>query len=236
MGKISQLGGDDNWLFTPASKLNRDRAMIPGVNHDADYLSFGYWVQVADQADGSTKYGIGTFSGGSMPYGGADDAGIRTAIDRLAGTAKYEGPAAGMFVRKTADANFVGTPSASGEFTANAELTALFGESSVAEDDQYSISGTVSNFKGDGLDDSWEVDLKQASFRLDEAGEVGTCADDCTNTFNGATTGDGEWKGQFFGPAGDTDDPIKPSGVAGEFNAHFANGHVIGAFGAPVKN
>ena len=26
-----------------------------------------------------------------------------------------------------------------------------------------------------------------------------------------------------------------PSGVAGEFNGHFTNGHVIGAFGATVQ-
>ena len=41
---------------------------------------------------------------------------------------------------------------------------------------------------------------------------------------------DGEWSGVMYGP--DDDSPQQPTGVAGEFNGHFNNGHVAGAFGA----
>ena len=62
-----------------------------------------------------------------------------------------------------------------------------------------------------------------------------------TNTFSGATTGDGVWSGGIFGPTTDDDSATTevdeaesgyPSGVAGEFTGHFDNGHVLGAFGA----
>ena len=82
------------------------------------------------------------------------------------------------------------------------------------------------------------------------------------STFSGLTEGDasanaGRWRGAFYGSsapvdvhevAGETDGIIgrgqtvdgviypleipQPTGVAGEFNAHFTNGHVHGAFGA----
>ena len=47
------------------------------------------------------------------------------------------------------------------------------------------------------------------------------------------------WSGMFFGNAGcctTTADSVAaddyPAAVIGEFNGHFANGHVAGAFGA----
>ena len=32
------------WTFTPDAE-DLTKVMIPGSNYDADYLSFGYWVQ-----------------------------------------------------------------------------------------------------------------------------------------------------------------------------------------------
>ena len=50
------------------------------------------------------------------------------------------------------------------------------------------------------------------------------------------------WTAKFFGPqvANDTTTTVdeskidQPTGVAGEFNAHFSNGHVAGAYGAAI--
>ena len=58
------------------------------------------------------------------------------------------------------------------------------------------------------------------------------------DNFTGATSAvpaaAGTWNGTFFGNADTTDDADEqyPTAVAGEFDGHFRNGHVAGAFGA----
>ena len=49
----------------------------------------------------------------------------------------------------------------------------------------------------------------------------------------------GSWNGRFFGMVtgddantADEDETVYPSGVAGSFNGHFLNGHVLGGYGA----
>ena len=110
----------------------------------------------------------------------------------------------------------------------------------------FSISGTVENFVdgGKSIDDGWTVKLNKASFVT--RAEDGAVRDH-TNVFTDGTTegtkgaAAGTWSGQFFGThtapvaATGTDAAVPatpPSGVAGEFNAHFSNGHVAGGFGA----
>ena len=100
----------------------------------------------------------------------------------------------------------------------------------------------VNNFRDGTMKlDGWSVDLKRADFVNRDEGVLPAAAADreYSGTFDGATTGGGTWSGQFFGASapddGNTDDvneSIMPSGVAGEFNGHFVNGHVNGAFGA----
>ena len=199
---------------------------------DTDYLHFGYWLQGTEGEDGTT-YGVSTFAGGSQVQVFSV-----SAARLLEGTAKYAGPATGMFVKKTFDQSGVGTPSSSGQFTAHAALTAYFGQTTGENADAIapallnSINGTVMNFMhgGEMIDGKWEVELMRAGF-----GTGDTTTDETfsgTTTGTGATTGDGQWQGQFIGP---TDDDAMPSGVVGEFNGHFTNGHVIGAFGATVQ-
>ena len=57
-------------------------------------------------------------------------------------------------------------------------------------------------------------------------------------TSGGTGTAEGAWSGTLFGgaPADAAADSVAaddyPTAVIGEFNGHFANGHVAGAFGA----
>ena len=112
--------------------------------------------------------------------------------------------------------------------------------------------------------DGWSVDLKRADFvNRDKDGTLNRVVVDDeptgnshSTTFGGATTGGGTWSGEFFGTAknivsavpasGEVDDDdfvpavpavpaSMPSSVAGQFNGHFANGHVNGAFGAVIQ-
>ena len=227
-GNLVDLVG--TWTFTPTKT---DNVKVQGVTADPDYLQFGYWLQKETDEDGETTYTASAFAGGK---GLSDMATVR----QLEGSATYEGPASGLFVRKTYDAtadDFV--PSSSGQFTATANLTAYFaqkledGAGTIADSLLNSINGTVTDFMHNGqeIDSTWKVTLEKA--------EYGADSDLVDGMFTGDTTGDGEWRGQFYGAVEeDSDDvatgdqPTYPAGVAGEFNAHFDRGHVIGGFGA----
>jgi hypothetical protein len=220
-------GGSATLTFTPTATGDAlADLMVQDVLYDPDYLSFGYWVQ-ATEKDGKTTYGVGTFFDGSQPY----DA---VSLGNLEGEATYSGKAAGMYGRKTLDqyGQVMAGTDTSGHFTANAELMVRFGGMDVAESKRNEIEGTVSNFMdGDQMiSPGWSAELKTVA--LDGNGQSLT-------SFSGDTTGNGNWRGAFFGNPAETD-PITPdaerhpTGVAGDFTAHFPNGHVIGAFGATV--
>ncbi len=214
---------------------------VQNVIRDTDFLTFGYWLQATEQEDGSMKYGVNTF------FAGANQFAVPAALE---GQATYSGKATGMYAKKTFDSRGVGAPTSSGQFTANAALTATFNQTTAAHPDGAgrlaptllnSITGTVGNFmdaSGNSIDDAWSVNLGKAN--IASTGAVGPSTDDGTDR-TAMTTGGGQWSGQFYGP--DVTDNTSttgvneqttgyPTGVAGEFNAHFSNGHVIGAFGA----
>jgi hypothetical protein len=239
-GKIANLAGA--WTFTPA-KI--EDVKVQGVVPDPDYLSFGYWVQ-ATEKDGETTYGVSTFYGGKQVFTGSQ-ANLDASMAALEGSATYKGPATGMFVLKTFtlgdDNRPVATPSSSGQFTADAALTANFGGDQFGHESNYEIDGTVSNFRdgsGGMIDENWEVELMDAEFapvgQDTPSSGFTTTFDAKTSTGKGSTAG--QWNGGFFGdPAADPTDNVDmtddyPNSVAGEFNGHFDNGHVIGAFGA----
>ena len=246
-GNLAELGG--TWTFTPERvATDADPHMIVGAKQDDDYLAFGYWLQGTGEGD-KVKYGIGTFATGSMSF---ETAGIPL----LVGSAKYSGPAGGMFVMKTdIDGDNMGpVPTTAGKFTAEAELTAQFGSTTATADD-FTISGTVesfvlSNYDGTPVDNDWSLKLNRAAFASRTYdGSTGLINPESFNghaaTFGGTTTGmedgtDGRWEGGFYGPnvmddmdtTADETTTGYPTGVAGEFIGHFESGHAIGGFGA----
>ena len=214
-GDLTISGG--TLTFTP-TETNPMRIMLPGVSYDDDYLSFGYWVRTTGEGD-DTKYGVGTFFDGSEAF--------TAPISSIEGNATYSGKAAGMYGRKTLNqyGQVVSGSETSGHFTADANLTARFGGNDIAANKQNQIEGTVTNFMdGDEMiSPNWEL-------TLDTIRNI----DSASRPLTGTTTGDGNWVVEFFGnPASTTPaEESYPNAVAGEFTGHFANGHVIGAFGA----
>ena len=85
---------------------------------------------------GGMKYAVNTFAGASMPCVQATDGTFPAdAPDTLQGTATQDGCATGLYARKdlpAVDAAVVGTPAETGRFSANAELTAHFGNTATA--------------------------------------------------------------------------------------------------------
>ena len=200
-------------------------------------------LESTEDEDGEVSYGFQAFSGGSNPFAmGTDGANMSS----LKGSATYAGPAGGMYVHKSLTADGGVASATSGAFTANAKLTANFGGPNVAERDWFSISGIVNNFRDGTTKLDWSLDLMRADFAtrgtkgaFETAGQADFTGQD--GTFAGDTTGGGSWNGQFFGDSApdvdttDVNESIMPSGVAGEFNGHFVNGHVNGAFGATLQ-
>ena len=211
--------------FVPNS-YDADTTVAQYFNGDDDYTQFGYWTKkTKKQREDTYVHDIETFHGGGT-----------TALADLSGvedTASYYGAAAGVYIKKDgADDSLVVTD---GEFTAVAELTARFGGRKIAVDDDFEVEGTISNFM-DGTMDLGFADLTLGG----EDAMGGATINQTDGTFtDGETDGggtSGKWAGQFYGNVnpdldGETDDNY-PMNVSGEFNGHFVNGHVAGAFGA----
>ena len=166
-GEISLITG--SWTFTPTTAdedgMRIADVEIPGQITDTDYMHFGYWM--VKNADGT--YEVNPFFSGTA---GNANAFTANAIASLEGSAEYDGKAAGMFVTKAG-----GSPAYSGEFTADADLTANFGNMDDAADEKaFTIDGTVSKFVlMDGetmVENSWMLMLNSARFATPTRGDT----------------------------------------------------------------
>ena len=205
----------EGWRFTPNDNL----ATIK--DPDAAYAWFGWWLD--KPKDNDTLHTVEVFAGGTDGHA----AEIGMAIE---GTATYRGTAAGKYATRTFTAG-VQTDAAVGHFTANASLTARFGDD---DEPGSGINGSISGFM---LDDTtpaaWSVTLEKADFMTGLATFTGFTE---VNFGGGATdtdageTNPGAWQGSFYGDA--TEDSDAPDAVAGTFSAAVANASVVGGFGA----
>ena len=201
------------WSFTFDAK-----AMVNVV--DTDYLHFGWWVDAPAMSDG--EYAFQTFAGGAEPY-------TPGSIDAVLGSATYKGAAAGMYVTKDVTAGQV-TGATMGGFTASATLQANFGDLTEAGN----IDGSIHDFmNADGVAmDGWGVTLRNSILESN----MSTFSGMTKGTTGPGTSGDGSWTGTFYGPNEATVDgatvTLKPTGVAGRFDAHLPGAHIAGAYGA----
>ena len=219
-----------DWSFTPDGYVAGDAAdgntpatgtMVQGVIPDPDYMAFGYWLKKTTARDGTVSYEVHINQDGGSPV---------TDISAAQGTATYAGPATGIFMKKTVDPNGEPTsPFSSGQFVADAMLTASFGGDTVGTSHQNTVTGTITNFmdsNGASIAD-WELTLSRST-----SSTGGTFAGQTSGYKDSTALGD--WDGQFYGtdPAAADD---RPGSAAGTFNGHFLNGHVAGAFGATLQ-
>ena len=220
----------DNWTFTP------DQQQTPGqprnndsqiVKQDNDWLSFGWWIKEpkAPKRNNVYQYDAQVFYGGANPYDFAR-------VGMVEGSAKYTGRAAGLYAvvpHMDKDKNEV--PGARGEFMADAELTANFGNDT--------LSGKIDAFEAMGS----EVDMSEWSLTLVSAtigqlanpnGVAGIGLED--GVVQSAATGKataGQWQAALYGPSGSGNIAPRPTGVAGRFAANIdGNTAVAGGFGA----
>ena len=220
-GKLTAIAG--TWTFEPTD----EDAMVAGVKVDAHYLRFGTWGKYTDMA------AINTF---------AEAVGATsTDLTSLEGEATYNGAAIGTFVKKLASPGGDQMPAYYGAFNATAMLTAKFAGGDIPANDQNMISGSITGFmdeRGEYIDETWTVMLEKAGF--EDTGIIGVDNNGDPKLGVTKTTGStgsmdpGKWEGEFLGGSGTgaMATHVKPSAVTGTFDAHFTNGHVVGAFGA----
>ena len=222
-GKIDVTGGTLTFAPTIPTGKTIAAVMAKYADPDGNYTSFGYWMKSTSYRNG-VEHDIETFHGGTGALLNTGNIGDKSG-NELVGSAKYYGVAAGLYVKRDgAGDSLVVTD---GTFTADAMLAADFGGDKIAEDDQYEVSGSISNFM-DGATDLGFDKLVLERAPITSAGAV----------TGGSTNGGGEtgaWDAQFYGTANTDTTPTTddyPTDVSGEFNGHFVNGSVAGAFGA----
>ena len=211
----------DDWTFTANTGA---MVSMPDGN---GYMTFGWWMR-DDKATASPLDNVAVFYDAN--------AGVVTAIadtDDFAGTATYEGGAAGKYAWQDVDEG----SAHGGHFTAKANLTAIF--TTGTGDD--TLSGSISEFRigDDGMDPDWTVTLSEAAISGTGAVVRGT-GDTATMTTwavglneSSATAG---WEAMLSDTGAKRNDDL-PTGVAGAFYGVFGEqGRMVGAFGANITN
>ena len=217
-GAITDFG--TGWEFTPDADETVDVA-------DTDYLHYGFWLQRTTDADGVLTYDeVQTFAGSSIAATGS--------VTQVTGSATYDGGATGVYVKNNEYDSATGevTDASSGHFTADASLTATFGQlndddnvGTIAPNLLNTLSGTIDGFELSGGEaNEWSVNLQ---------GDIDTVDGTASGAANGGGDPGGTFSATFHGPNEDADnDPIAPHTVVGEFNTNFGNGSAAGGFGA----
>jgi hypothetical protein len=225
------------WTFTPAEVAeDADPHMVMGVEADDTYVVFGYWLRQSFDDDDKETVGVNTFSDGDGAITLSDmDAIECEGIATGTCSASYTGKAGGKYVVKTVTEKAEVSTLYTGQFVADVVLNANFGGETIAGADQDEISGSIKGFEdeADNLDriSHWTVKLGTAETNSDTDGaNVGMTNDGMM---------DGTWTHAFHSrPAGNTEtqevseENMPPGNVAGVFDAHWSDGHAIGAYGA----
>ncbi len=211
-----------SWYFAPDSTTAYYIKAAGATTYSVEtmYATYGHWL-VVNAANGQATVNTYAMSAVSdtgswnAPETGSTDAGMRES------SATYSGMAAGRSVHKTLNSDGGIEGIQSGRFTADVTLTATFAGAGST------LGGTIDNFQGtdnpDAVDSSWTVKLNAA-----------TTTDGTVTGVTDASGQDGAWTGTSYGE-GDFDDNTgaggkRPTGIYGNFNAHFTDGHVAGAY------
>ncbi len=218
------------WTFVPelnATAWLQDGGTAAGGGQQGEFMSFGWWLH-----EPTAQTGVYTFR-----YYADGSAYQLAAGDLAAGSATYNGRAAGKFVVQDIGESGV-TDGQAGMFTAAASLTAKFSGTAAGG----TLEGAISGFQTDNgnVDVSgWMVTLEQQTITGATGADVtsaGTENDPTESAFDGttATLGDqtlhGTWTSQFFGQPSKAD--AYPLGVGGTFQADNESASIAGAFGA----
>ena len=178
--------------------------------------AYGYWLTATNVVLHYSSLSQGGTGDANEPtwaeVGGQDD------------EATYKGQAGGYSYRFTGEGDDL--KEHSGEFTANVELEAEFG-------DEPTLEGSISGFKGVGGDDhvntNWYVGLNAT----DGSSSGAPTADgiDPTRKAGMETATAGSWNFDDYGEGNEKN----PAGLVGAFSAGFTDGNAAGVFNAETE-
>lgn len=206
-----------------------DFELSPEDSPDTNYMIFGYWLHVPEDAVYENDAIVGVFADGGDPFD-------RESLNSLTGTARYIGDAAGFYRERQVGGDADGTDLFSTHFAGKATLTANF---DVA--DSGHISGEITNLTiPSNRVPATSFILERTS--LDDFMTGNTQAE---AEALGATDWEGKWGAQFYGN-GPCVDICYPSSIAGTFGAtsRVSDGEanslskdrtMLGAFGAYLQ-
>lgn len=206
-----------------------DFELSPEDNPDTNYMIFGYWLHVPEDAVYENDVIVGVFADGGDPFD-------RERLNFLTGTARYIGDAAGFYRERQVGGDADGTNLFSTHFAGKATLTANFDGAGSGH-----ISGEITNLTipSDKVPATSFI-LERTS--LDDFMTGNTQAEVAAL---GVTDWEGKWGAQFYGN-GPCVDICSPSSIAGTFGAtsRISDGEnsalskdrtILGAFGAYLQ-
>ena len=211
---------------------------------EADYLAFGHWLYIPEDATDADAYDFGVFASGGDPFETSN-------LRGLTGTASYAGAASGMYY-----ANGLSRSPDVGSFTADVALTADFGDGSATgtvdgELNNFTFEGDVASslpaavtlaatphssiFEGFGVEQG-STNIFDTAWSGQQAPYRGGWVGGTTEASVDGTAWSGDWAGVFYGNgAASTDHPTSVAGVFGTYlwndNAQSDSG-LTGSFGA----
>ena len=198
-----------SWYFTPdlMTELYVPAAMGSSYMVATMYARYGYWLTY-NNGDATA---VNTFSSSTGDTANLNLAGEGDPVADV--TATYSGHAVGISEHNKA----------SGQFTANVNLTATFGETPM-------LGGNINGFQGEAVNPNWDVLLEKTGLGTNGAlSQTGVAHGD-----RGAAAG--EWTANGYGPAqtpADGDNLAvdhRPTGFHGRFDANFTDGSAAGAY------
>ena len=191
-----------SWYFSPTAADEVWLGNADGTMYTEEvYAQWGHWLTV----DGNDNAEVNTYS---LTHGTSGTPQLGITGDLTDTEATYTGPAVGMSVHKTFDANGARTSIASGAFEATATLT--------RSSEGLRCSAAPSPGQRSRDDAGWTVTLVKTGF-------TGATAAGNANTPD--NVGSGVWTATGYGAAG-----ARPTGIHGGFNAHWNDGHAAGAY------
>ncbi len=202
---------------------------------DFDHLYFGWWIREDDEGVPAAVSAFYRSVGGDIEL--ATDGGS------LNGTARFEGPAVGVY----AIHDPLNEKGDGGDFTATAKLLAKFGATNLVP--EAGMTGTIDGFRLDnGSEPNWSVTLQKGAWTTGASREIGAQKGHTDKTaktvwsINGTKgTPGGSWEASLYDEAAGTiadggDGSDRPSSVLGKFYAEHGDTHrMVGAFGAKIQ-
>ena len=215
------------WYFVPNLASRTGRFIKDPANTDAYiaeiYAEYGYWLRRGTAGDEDGGDNTVSFFHRTLPTTGtATDFNTLRAgngSSKAAMEAEYSGEAIGLSFRTVTGSDNTQTSISSGQFTADVNLKAEFG----VVQSGAGLSGTVRNFRGDGVNTNWRVTLGRAAIN-----PTGAVTGETVSVGN-STADVGSWNAQAFGRA-TGGDPGRPEGFRGGFDATFSDGRATGVF------